>query len=103
MRPRGQAQVELAKADGRWAAAYPRQSEATPDSDLHAALDAEPAARDLFNKLDAANRFSVLYRVQQARTPEKRAAKIAEMVAILSRGDTIHPRRERRARQRSED
>ena len=96
MRPRGQAQVELAKADGRWAAASPRQSDAAPDADLHAALDAAPAARALFDALDAANRFSVLYRVQQAKTPEKRAAKIAEMVAMLGRGETVHPRRVKR-------
>jgi len=93
MRPRGHAQVDQAKADGRWAAAYPRQSEAQADADLHAALDAEPAARVLFDALDSANRFAVLYRIQQAKTPEKRAAKIAELVAMLGRGETIHPRR----------
>ena len=57
-----------AKADGRWAAAYARQSEAAPDPDLAAALDAEPAARELFRALDAANRFAILFRVQQAGT-----------------------------------
>lgn len=96
MRPPGLAQVELAKADGRWAAAYAGQSDAAPDADLEAALDAEPAARRLFDALDAANRFAVLYRVHQARTPEKRSAKIAELVAMLSRGETIHPRRSAR-------
>lgn len=96
MRPPGRAQVELAKADGRWAAAYARQSEALPDPDLDAALDADPAARQVFDALDAANRFAVLYRVHQAKTPEKRAAKIAELVAMLSRDETIHPRRSRR-------
>ena len=84
--------------DGRWAAAYPRQSEATPAPDVIAALDAEPAARKLFDALDAANRFAVLFRIQQARTPEKRAAKVNEMVAMLGRGDTIHPRRNKRTR-----
>jgi uncharacterized protein YdeI (YjbR/CyaY-like superfamily) len=98
MRPAGRRQVELAKADGRWAAAYAGQGEAAPEADLNAALDAEPKARDLFDALDSANRFSILYRVQQARTPEKRAAKIAEMVAMLARGDTIHPRKTRRSR-----
>jgi uncharacterized protein YdeI (YjbR/CyaY-like superfamily) len=96
MRPPGRAQVELAKADGRWAAAYAPQSQAQPDPDLDAALDADPAARQAFDTLDAANRFAVLYRVHQAKTPEKRAAKIAELVAMLSRGETIHPRRSRR-------
>jgi uncharacterized protein YdeI (YjbR/CyaY-like superfamily) len=89
--------VDQAKADGRWAAAYAGQSEAAADADLNAALDAEPAARELFDALDSANRFAILYRVQRARTPEKRAAKIAEMVAMLIRGETIHPRKARRS------
>jgi uncharacterized protein YdeI (YjbR/CyaY-like superfamily) len=98
MRPRGRAQVDQAKADGRWAGAYAGPAEAAPDADLNAALDADPAARDLFDALDSANRFSILYRVQQATTPEKRAAKIAEMVRMLSRGETIHPRKAKRSR-----
>jgi uncharacterized protein YdeI (YjbR/CyaY-like superfamily) len=98
MRPRGRAQVEQAKADGRWDAAYAGQAKAAPDADLTAALDAAPAARELFDALDSANRYAILYRVQQAKTPDKRAAKIAELVAMLSRGDTIHPRKARRAR-----
>ena len=97
MHPRGRAQVDQAKADGRWAAAYAGQSKAEPDADLNAALKAEPAARKLFDALDSANRFAILYRVQQAKTPEKRTAKIAEMVSMLSRGDTIHPRRAKRS------
>jgi uncharacterized protein YdeI (YjbR/CyaY-like superfamily) len=98
MHLRGRLQVDQAKADGRWAAAYAGQSEAAADADLDAVLDGEPAARELFDALDSANRFSILYRVQQAKTPEKRAAKIAEMVAMLSRGDTLHPRKAKRSR-----
>ena len=98
MHPRGRAQVDQAKADGRWAAAYAGQREAAADADLDAALDAEPAARERFDALDSANRFAILYRVQQAKTPEKRVAKIAEMVAMLSRGDTIHRRKAKRSR-----
>jgi uncharacterized protein YdeI (YjbR/CyaY-like superfamily) len=96
MRPAGRSQVELARADGRWAAAYAGQSKAVADADLDAALNAEPAARKLFDALDAANRFAVLYRVHQARSPERRAAKIAELVAMLGRGETIHPPRPQR-------
>jgi len=103
MQPQGQAQVDLAKTDGRWAAAYPRQSDAAADADLDTALDAAPAARALFDNLDSANRFAILYRVQQAKTPEKRATKITEMVAMLSRGETIHPRRGKRAARRGGD
>lgn len=97
MQPSGRAQVELAKADGRWEAAYAPQSGAAPDADLEAALDAEPTARRSFDNLDATNRFAVIYRVHQAKTLEKRAAKIAELVAMLRRGQTIHPRRTKRA------
>ena len=97
MRPAGHAQVKQAKADGRWAAAYARQSEIAPDADLIAALDAEPAARALFDELDAANRFAILFRVQQA-TPAKRADKVAAMVTMLGRGETIHPRKQRRGK-----
>jgi uncharacterized protein YdeI (YjbR/CyaY-like superfamily) len=93
MKPEGQVEVDRAKADGRWDRAYARQSEAEPAPDLEAALDALPSARALFDTLDAANRFAVIYRVQQARTPEKRASKIAELVDMLARGETIHPRR----------
>jgi uncharacterized protein YdeI (YjbR/CyaY-like superfamily) len=85
MHPRGRAQVDQAKADGRWVAAYAGQREAAADADLDVALDAESTARELFDALDSANRFAILYRVHQAKTPEKRAAKIAEMVAMLSR------------------
>lgn len=96
MRPPGREQVEQAKVDGRWAAAYAGQGKAAPDADLIAALNTVPAARRLFDELDAANRYAVLYRVHQAKTPEKRAAKIAEMVEMLNRRETIHPRRARR-------
>jgi uncharacterized protein YdeI (YjbR/CyaY-like superfamily) len=93
MHASGRAQVEAAKADGRWRSAYPGQGKAEPTAELDAALDAEPAARELFETLDRANRYAILYRIQQAKTPEKRAAKIAEMVRMLRKGDTIHPRR----------
>ena len=96
MTPRGLAQVELAKSDGRWARAYASAATASPDAELRAALDAAPSARAFFELLDSANRYAVLYRVQQAKTPEKRAAKIAQLVAMLSRGEAIHPRRQRR-------
>ena len=96
MRARGEAEVNRAKADGRWDKAYARQSAATPDPDLQAALDAEPSARELYESLDSANRYAVLYRVHQAKTPQKRAAKIVELVTMLARGETIHPRRARR-------
>jgi uncharacterized protein YdeI (YjbR/CyaY-like superfamily) len=96
MKPGGLAQVTRAKADGRWDAAYAPQGRATSDPDLLAALDAQPDARRFFDSLDAANRYAVLYRVHQAKGPEKRAAKIAEMVARLASGEAFHPIRRRR-------
>jgi len=96
MKPGGLAEVTRAKADGRWDAAYAPQGRATPDPDLLAALDARPRARRFFDSLDAANRFAVLYRVHQAKGPEKRAAKIAEMVTRLASGEAFHPIRKRR-------
>jgi uncharacterized protein YdeI (YjbR/CyaY-like superfamily) len=96
MKPEGLAEVARAKADGRWDAAYAPQGRARPDPDLLAALDAQPDARRFFDSLDAANRYAVLYRVHQAKGPERRAAKIAEMVARLASGEAFHPRRSRR-------
>ncbi|MBV8662475.1 MAG: YdeI/OmpD-associated family protein, partial [Hyphomicrobiales bacterium] len=72
------------------------QGRAAPDPDLLAALDAQPGARRFFDELDSANRFAVLYRVHQAKGPQKRAAKIAEIVARLAAGEAFHPRRTRR-------
>jgi uncharacterized protein YdeI (YjbR/CyaY-like superfamily) len=69
---------------------------ATPDDDLLAALAADPAASAFFGTLNAANRYAVLYRVHQAKSLEKRAAKIAELVAKLGRGEAFHPDRQRR-------
>jgi uncharacterized protein YdeI (YjbR/CyaY-like superfamily) len=93
MTQQGLAQVDAAKADGRWEAAYPSQSTAAPHADLQVALDGDPIARRVFDTLDPANRYAIIYRVHQAKTAEKREAKIAELMAMLRRGETIHPRR----------
>jgi uncharacterized protein YdeI (YjbR/CyaY-like superfamily) len=96
MKPGGLAEIARAQADGRWAAAYAPQARATADADLLAALDAEPGARTFFDSLDSANRYAVLYRVHQAKSPEKRLAKIAEITARLAAGVPFHPPRKRR-------
>jgi uncharacterized protein YdeI (YjbR/CyaY-like superfamily) len=96
MTPRGAAQVDRARSDGRWDAAYASQASASPDDDLLAALGAVPPALAFFGTLNGANRYAVLYRVHQAKSPQKRAAKIAELVAKLGRGETFHPTRQRR-------
>jgi uncharacterized protein YdeI (YjbR/CyaY-like superfamily) len=93
MAPAGRAQVEQAKADGRWEAAYAPASKAEPCAEFDAALAAAPEAKAMFEGLDGANRYAVLWRIDQTKTPAKRTAKIAEMVAKLSRGETFHPPR----------
>jgi uncharacterized protein YdeI (YjbR/CyaY-like superfamily) len=93
MTQQGLAQVDAAKVDGRWEAAYASQSTAAPHADLKAALDADPRARQVFDALDSANRYAIIYRVHQAKTAEKRAAEITELLTMLRRGQTIHPRR----------
>ncbi len=86
----GQAEIDAAKADGRWDAAYAPASSAAEPDDLRAALDADPAARAFFDTLTGANRYAILYRVQTAKKPETRAARIAKFVAMCAAGETIH-------------
>lgn len=95
MTQRGLSEIDKAKTDGRWQAAYASQSKAVPHADLQAALNRDACAREVFDALDAANRYAILYRVHQAKTDAKRATKIAELLAMLRRGETIHPRRVR--------
>ena len=90
MMPAGIREVERAKADGRWDAAYDSQSNATVPDDFQAALDANPAARDFFATLNSANRYAVLFRIQTAKKPETRTRRIETLVAMLERGEKIH-------------
>jgi uncharacterized protein YdeI (YjbR/CyaY-like superfamily) len=91
MRPAGLAEVERAKQDGRWEAAYDSPSTATVPPDLSAALDADPQAREFFAGLDSRNRYAILYRIQEAKQPETRARRIAKYVAMLHNGQQIYP------------
>jgi uncharacterized protein YdeI (YjbR/CyaY-like superfamily) len=90
MQPGGQAQVDAAKADGRWDAAYDGARTSTVPDDLQAALDATPDAKAFFATIDATNRYAVLWRVQTAVKPETRAKRIAQLVGMLARGEKIH-------------
>ena len=91
MQPAGMREVERARADGRWDAAYAGQRTIDVPDDLRAALDADPAASAFFATLDAANRYAVLYRVQDAKRPATRARRIERFVAILAAGERLHP------------
>jgi uncharacterized protein YdeI (YjbR/CyaY-like superfamily) len=90
MRSAGLAEVEAAKADGRWDTAYAGQRAATVPDDLRQEMDRSPAAREFFASLDAANRYAILYRLQEAKKPETRERRLRKYVAMLERGERIH-------------
>lgn len=92
MRPAGLAEVERARADGRWDAAY-RQAGAEVPPDLAAALHAEPRALQAFRELSAQNRFAILFRLGDVKRAETRARRIEQYVAMLARGETLYPQR----------
>ena len=96
MRAPGLAEVERAKADGRWAAAYSQKETTVPD-DLQAALDASPAAAESFRTLTAQNRFAILFRLGSVKRPGTRAAKISTYVDMLERGESLYPQKPRPA------
>jgi uncharacterized protein YdeI (YjbR/CyaY-like superfamily) len=87
MRPAGLAEVERAKADGRWDAAYDSPRNITVPPDLQAELDADP---EFFDRLNSQNRYAILYRLQDAKRPETRARRLEQFVGMLKRGETIH-------------
>jgi uncharacterized protein YdeI (YjbR/CyaY-like superfamily) len=90
MQPPGLAQVDAAKADGRWDRAY-RMKDAAPPADLLAAIDAVPKARATYATLSSQNRFALTFRMASLKTEAGRKKKIATFVAMLARGETIHP------------
>lgn len=98
MTPHGQKQVDAAKADGRWDAAYApisRATEATIPDDLRAAIEANPRALETFKTLGRLNLFALAFRTNNMKTPAGRARKIESLVEMLARGETIAPERPR--------
>jgi uncharacterized protein YdeI (YjbR/CyaY-like superfamily) len=91
MRPAGLAEVERARQDGRWDAAYDSPGTATVPDDLQQALDSRPEAAAFFATLNSRNRYAILYRIQDAKRPETRARRIADFVAMLDEGRTLYP------------
>ncbi|MEU3761211.1 YdeI/OmpD-associated family protein [Streptomyces albogriseolus] len=92
MRPAGLREVERAKADGRWEAAYASPRSAVVPDDLRAALDAAPVgAREFFDALDSRNRYAILHRIEEAKRAQTRAARIEKFVAMLAAGEKLHP------------
>jgi uncharacterized protein YdeI (YjbR/CyaY-like superfamily) len=91
MKPAGLREVERARADGRWEAAYPGQRTATVPADLAAALEADPRARAFFETLSGANRYAILFRIHEAKQPQTRARRIEKYVAMCAEQKTLHP------------
>lgn len=92
MQPAGLKPVEAAKADGRWQKTYRVKGAEVPD-DLMAAIDADPAARALFDVLTSQNRFALIHRTNALKTQAGRRKKIADLVAMLARGETQYPQK----------
>jgi uncharacterized protein YdeI (YjbR/CyaY-like superfamily) len=91
MRPAGLREVERAKADGRWDAAYEPPSTATVPDDLRLALEENDRAREFFETLNSTNRYAILHRIQDAKRPETKARRIAKYVAMLAEGKKLYP------------
>jgi uncharacterized protein YdeI (YjbR/CyaY-like superfamily) len=93
MHPAGIAEMERAKADGRWAAAYAGPATMEVPDDLAVALVAEPGALAMFETLSSQNRYALLYRLQTIKRADTRARRVRQYVEMLARGETIHPQR----------
>ena len=91
MQPAGLQQVELAKADGRWESAYHSQSKITIPEDFQNELDKNQQAKEFFSTLNSVNRYAILYRLQTAKKPETRSARIQKFIEMLERNEKIHP------------
>ena len=90
MRPAGLEEIERAKQDGRWEAAYDSARTATVPADFECELDAHPKARAFFKTISAANRYAILWRLQTAKKAETRATRIRTFIEMLEKGETIH-------------
>ena len=90
MRPAGLAEIERAREDGRWDAAYDSPKTISVPDDLQSVLDRNRKARAFFDKLDSRNRYAILFRIHTAKRADTRAKRIRDFVAMLSRGEKIH-------------
>ena len=91
MQPAGLVEVERAKQDGRWEAAYDSPSAATVPADLQAALNSSPQASAFFAMLNSQNRFAILFRIQTAKKPETRASRIEQFIRMLENKEKLYP------------
>lgn len=91
LRPAGAREVELARADGRWEAAYVGQASAQAPADLQRELDRDPRAREFFESLESHNRYAIVYRIEEARRPQTRAQRVERFMKMLRAGEKLHP------------
>src|SRR5947209_7023697 len=91
MQPAGLQQVELAKADGRWESAYESQSKITIPDDFQMELDKNQKAKEFFTTLNSVNRYAILFRIQTAKKPETRSARISKFIEMLSNHQKLYP------------
>jgi uncharacterized protein YdeI (YjbR/CyaY-like superfamily) len=98
MKRAGLAAIKLAKANSRWEAAYDSQSHSTVPPDFEAALCQSPRAKTFFSDLDSANRYAILFRIQNVKKAETRERKIKQFIEMLEKHETIHPRRAKSAK-----
>jgi uncharacterized protein YdeI (YjbR/CyaY-like superfamily) len=98
MHAAGRAAVERARADGNWSRAYASSSKATVPEDLAKALKEDAKASALFERLNAANRYAILYRLETAKRSDTRARRLQTCIEMLRRNETFHPQRRKRPR-----
>lgn len=91
MAPAGLREVDAARQDGRWAAAYQAQSNLTLPDDFRAELERHPEAKAFFETLNKANRYAICFRIETARKPETRQTRIATFIAMLANKEKLHP------------
>src|SRR6266550_1006180 len=91
MQPAGRRQMELAKVDGCWEAAYESQSKITIPDDFQRELDNNQKAKEFFKTLNSVNRYAILLRIQTAKKPETRSARIQKFIEMLAKNEKIHP------------
>jgi uncharacterized protein YdeI (YjbR/CyaY-like superfamily) len=93
MTQHGMREVELARSDGRWARAYKSGKDMQISADLQAAIDAEPKAKAMFEKLNAQNRFALAFRLHNTKTEAGKKKRIEAFVEMLKRGETLYPQK----------
>ena len=91
MQPAGLKEIEAAKRDGRWAAAYESQSTSQIPDDFKAELDKNPKAKAFFDTLNSVNRYAIYYRIQSAKKAETRRARIEKFIAMLNSHEKLYP------------